>query len=195
MSWISRILGRSIGQSSEPDSEIAFMVSDYKRLLDKHVRMQFQKAKANSKLVPRKILKHCQRFFFDHLDDIAQKVVATEMRGFHENHGFHDTQSGVYLVVSVMPWTTEEAIQKLSEISSEKPFGYINMMGNLFFDNWPAADLTHFFHVLLCLGGNKFQMHTAMGDYGGFPKARRKFTAFPVELLNEEERRIIGLRQ
>ena len=92
-----------------------------------------------------------------------------------------------------MPWTTEEAVLKLSEMSDERPFGYVAMMTNIFFNNWPSPDLTHFFHALLCLGGNTFQMHTAMGDYGGFPKAPRDFTVFPVELLNNEERHMTGL--
>jgi hypothetical protein len=67
------------------------------------------------------------------------------------------------------------------------------MMSKTFINNWPSPDLTHFFHVLLCLGGSTFQMHTAMGDYGGSPKAPRDFTVLPVDLLNDQERSMTGL--
>lgn len=193
MSWISKIFRWSEPQPGEGHNELADVLADRKRLLAKHIKIQIDKAKLHSRLVPREFVRDCQRLFADHLDDIAGKVVNSELRGSPQNHGYQDRESGIYMVVSAMPWTTEEAIQKLSEMSDERPFGYTNMMTNIFLNNWPSPDLTHFFHVLLCLGGNRFQMHTAMGDYGGFPKASRDFTVFPVELLNDEERRMTGL--
>ncbi len=193
ISWIMRIFRRSGPPSREGRSELEDVIADRKKLLTKHIKIQIDKAKSHSQLVPREFVRHCARLFADHLDDIAEKVVDSEMRGSPQNHGYQDTESGVYMVITVFPWATEEAVRKLADMSDERPFGYVNMMTNIFINNWPSPELTHFFHVLLCLGGNVLKMHTAMGDYGGFPKAPRDFTVFPVELLNVEERRIAGL--
>jgi hypothetical protein len=193
MNWISKIFRRSEPPSREGNGELADVLAKWKQLLTKHIKIQIDKTKPHSQLVPREFVRRCQQLFADHLDDIAEKVVDFKLRGSPQNHGYQNKKSGVYMVVSVMPWTTEEAVHKLSEMSDERPFGYVIMMVKIFLNNWPSPDLTHFFHVLLCLGGNTFQMHTAMGDYGGFPEAQREFTVYPVELLNDEERRIIGL--
>ena len=193
MSWISKIFRRSASPSGAGNSKLADVIADRKQLLVKHIKIQIDKAKSHSQLVPSEFVRRCQRLFAAHLDEMAEKVANSELAGDLQNHAYQDTKSGLYMVVSVLPWTTEEAVYKLSEMSDEKPFGYVNMMSNIFINNWPSPDLTHFFHVLLCLGGNTFQMHTAMGDYGGFPMAPRDFTVFPVELLNNEERSMTGL--
>lgn len=190
--WISKIFRQS-EYRPKSDSKFADVLADRKQLLIKQIKIQIDKANLYAPLVPREFVRHCKRLFGDHLDDIAEKVVNSELRGSTQNYGYQDTKSGVYMVVSIMPWTTEEAIRKLSEMSDEKPFGYVNMMTKIFINNWPSPELTHFFHILLCLGDNTLYMHTAMGDYGGFPKAPREFTVFPVELLNNEERRMTGL--
>lgn len=193
MGWITKILRRFSARSFEEDGDVHAAVMERSRLLKTHVTIQLQKARDHSPLVPRRFLQDCERLFLRWLDDIAKKTLAAELRQTPENHRYSDTDSGVYMVVSLLSWTTEEAVSRLAQASPEKPFGYVAMMTNLFLNNWPSADLTHFFHVLLCLGGNTFQMHTAMGAYGGFPKAKHEFLVLPVDLLNEEERRMTRL--
>jgi hypothetical protein len=191
--WIRRIFRRPRRDARSGDSPCDDPLAACRRLLLKHVRIQTDKARSNGRLVPRRFVDDCDRVFARHVDDIAARMIASVRQETPQNYGYQDAESGIYMVVSVMPWTTEEAVRKLAEFSSERPFGYVAMMTNLFINNWPSADLAYFFHVLICLGGDLFKMHTAMGDYGGFPKAQREFTVFPVELLNDEERRMVGL--
>lgn len=193
VSWITKIFRRLKPSSRSGRSELDDVIVNRKKLLTKHIKIQTKKAKSHSQLVPRGFVGHCQRLFVDHLDDIAEKVVNSEVRGSPPNHCYKDTKSGVYMVITVLPWTTEEAVRKLAEMSTERPFGYGAMWLKYFINYWPSPELTHFFHVILCLGGDVFHLHTAMGDYGGFPKAPRDFTVLPVELLNADERRIFGL--
>lgn len=193
MNWISKIFHRSPSPSGAGNSNMANVIADRKKLLAKHIEIQIDKAKSHSQLVPAEFVRLCERLFAAHLDDMAEKVARSELCGDLQNHAYRDTKSGIYMVISVLPWTTEEAVCKLSEMSDEKPFGYVNMMSKVFINNWPSPDLTHFFHALLCMGGDTFQMHTAMGDYGGFPTAPRDFTILPVDLLNGEERSMTGL--
>jgi hypothetical protein len=198
MGWISRMFRRSGTYSSEYDeSDSDAAVTNCKHRLKNQMKIQLQKvetgSQVHSQLVPRQFSRKCHQLFLDQLDDIAKKVVASMLSRVAKHHGYQDAESGIFMVLSVLPWTREETIKILAELSSEPPFGYGAMMTNLFVNNWPSADLTHFFHVLLCLEGNCFEIHTAMGDYGGFPEAPRKFAVFPIDLLNQEERRILGL--
>lgn len=186
MNWLSKIL-RSAPPLQKSGSEFSSAVDYQKISLAKQFSIQVDKAKAHSRLVPPEFARSCHSLFSQQLNDIAEKVVTSELRGVLENHHYKDRDSGIYMIVSVLPWTNEEAVQMLLAESTERPLGYVAMLGNLV-KNWPP-DMTYLLHVLLCGDGNKFYMHTAMCDYGG----KRDFIAYPIELLNEDERKMTGL--
>ena len=179
--------------SHEQDSTLTELITIRKQWLAKHITLQIDKLKQHSPLVPQECVHDCHALFFFHLEDIAEKTVDSEVYKNLQNHGYQDPRSGIYMVVSVLPWTTEEAILKLPELFDDKPFGYVAMMTKLFFNNWPAPDLMYFFHVLLCLGSNRIQMHTVIGHYGGSPRTPSDFIVYPVDLLNSKERQMINL--
>lgn len=139
MNWVSKIFRRSASPSGAGNSNMADVIADRKKLLAKHIKIQVDKAKSHSQLVPGEYVRCCRRLFANNLDDMAEKVVRSELCGDLQNHAYRDTKSGVYMVVSVLPWTTEEAVCKLSEMSDEKPFGYVSMMTNIFINNWPKG--------------------------------------------------------
>ncbi|MEZ5987648.1 MAG: hypothetical protein R3F30_00680 [Planctomycetota bacterium] len=192
MGWLAKLFRMAGSEQPGRGRNGSGPIGEFRRLLNKHIGIQMEKAAKHVDLVPPDCVRRSREAFENHLDDIARATHDAGLRATQENHAYQDVGTRVYLVVSVFPWTTEETIEKLRQASTEPPFGYVSMMTKMFINGWPSADLTHFLHVLVCLGEGTFHMHTALGDYGGFPGAPRDFTVFPVDLLNEDERRMIG---
>ena len=187
MRWLCRLLGRIAGKAAGEQINSARLIAKTKRLLRQVMKIQIRKAKANP-IVPRDYRRRCDKLFHEHIDDIAVNAVYSTLRNELANYAYQDTASGIFMVVSVLPWTTKEAIQRLFQASDDKAYGYVTVLTEMFLNAWPSPDLRYYFHIILCVGGGEFQMHTAMGDYGGFPKAKRDFTVLPFDLLNDHER-------
>jgi hypothetical protein len=247
MNWFSKIFRNAHNQSSganvdaiseifrDPDKSVQFFTAAEKARekswLELVAGVRFEMLeKTYRDFVPRQVIENCRRCFFNQLDDIADRVVEQRrelepgwsherrLRGEPENFSYADTRSGIYMVVSIMCCTTQQAVQTLAELSNEKPLGYVHMMKNLFINNWPSPKLLHFLHVLLCLGDPsskqihtvigdrgalpppgpwhpgwlKMMQHTVRGNYGMSPTAPKKFITWPRDLLNEEERQMLG---
>lgn len=176
-----------IGKAEETIDDMGTLIADRKRLLAETVQIQLKKIKKNQGAVPCQVIENCSNLFFSQLDNIVKKIVYNELHSVQQNQVYQDARSGMYMVISFMPWTTEQTIQKLSMSSKEKPLGYVYLLTDLIINKRPSADIVHFFHVLLCFGGKILKVHTVIGDYGGV------FITWPVDLLNSKERQFIGL--
>ena len=164
--------------------------NECRKLFFKHINQQLDKTK--SLQLEEAFIQGVENTLKDNIDDIINKIVDFEPLADNlTNYAYKNFTNGIYMIVTILPWSRSKAIDELSHRSKEEPFGYIDMMNNIFINDWPSKSLTHFFHILICLGNNNFDVHTAMGEYGGSPNAHREFLVLPVELLNEEENKII----
>ncbi len=160
--------------------------------LERQVDRQIKKAKRHDN-VPPAVLRGVRATFMRNIDHIAKRVVDCELEEIRRNYAYQDYENRIFLVVSMMPWTAPETVIKLTEMSSEEPFGYINLMAKAVMDDWPLNQADYYFHAVLCISPGNLEMHTALGDYSGDSKAPREITILPTDLLNTDERRMTGL--
>jgi hypothetical protein len=103
---------------------------------------------------------------------------------------FHTDINPVYLVASIFPCMEASAIRWLQNHYSQPPFGYMNLVTEVF-NNWPSQTLNYLFNPILCMDlqvGNVV-LHTGMIHFGEGLRTRKDFCILPVQLLTDEERR------
>ncbi len=99
----------------------------------------------------------------------------------------------MFLVLSPMPWTKQDAIEQLSVGSSEPPYGYIDSQIKLI-SNRESPALKNFLQILVCFGGGMFDMHVCMARLNTESVSDGyEFILYPTELLNSEEQALVGL--
>lgn len=173
--------------SNSPERTAVF--EPQKKLLVDHFNIQTEKAELNPS-IPNGLLARCKGIFDDNINDITSKSVDCLFDGDPMHHRYIDERLAMFMIVTTLPWTTEESVLYLKDQSMEPEFGYFSMFATLFLNNWPAANLTHYLHIILSLGGGRFRLHTAIGDYGGSPTAPRDFSLLPFDLLTDKEKKI-----
>ena len=182
MSWLTRLFGKADARDK------------VRRTLQQQIVIQIGKARHAEHLMPSGFLDNCIRVFSAHLDDVVDGLVmpaSSQQQSGVVHRAYPDTGTGIYMLVTLMPWSTSKAVERLAVLSSEKPLGYVRLMTDKFINNWPDDRLHSWCHVCLCVKGGVCAMHTGLGDYGGAPCAPKKFGVFPVELLNATERSLV----
>ena len=106
---------------------------------------------------------------------------------FH--HKFEDFgQTGIYMVATLFPWSTEHVVKELAGPSPEA-VNYTRIWTQLFMNEWPEGH-DAFFHVIFCKDKDDFRIHTSLG---GNPNEGKEKIVLPIELLNPDELRRTGL--
>jgi hypothetical protein len=176
-------------ESSVSENEI---ITRYE-LIKEHTSNLFARASQFTDVIPQDFLNKCIAIFEKNQYGVLENFIECEMGGTAKHFSYQDDGDEIYFVVSPMPWTKDEAVDKLSETSDEPPFGYMNLFSNLI-NNRPSADLTNFMQLLICSGGGMFELHVCLAQMRSKnPQDGYEFTLYPTELLNPEEQSIAGL--
>ncbi len=158
-------------------------------LLREQAGIMLKKAGEHRDIISHDFLRKCRSVFEKNKFNVLENMIECELNFRHQNYAYTDVGDKLYFVVSTMPWTREEAIETFLQNSTEAPYGYINQFTNLINDR-PSRDLTNFFQFLFCLGGGRFELHVCMARMRSeSSKEGFEFTMYPIELLNDEEKR------
>ncbi len=175
------------------NSELAEFVDAKKSSLHEHMSVQMDKAKEMSHVIPEEYVLRCEAVFSKHMEDAAWNILCSKKYSEAQNYRYQDNAEKINMIVTVLPWATNESIEELRKLSDDRLHGYMWLLAKIFLNDWPSSDIKEFFHVVVCQDGDDFQLHVGMGDYGGSPTAPRKFSLVPVDLLNDREREAMGL--
>jgi len=192
------VIGLPDNVLSDSDSNVRKNATDarvkLRSTLEQQIVTQIDKVRHTSHLMPSGFLDNCISLFHSHVDDVVVSLVlpaASQTLSAIVHRAYPDPATGIYMLVSLMPWSTSETVEKLAAQSSEKPLGYVRLMTDNFINNWPDARLHSWCHVCLCVNEEVCAMHTGLGDYGGSSRASKEFCVFPIELLNAFERNLV----
>ena len=167
---------------------VANPFDEKKKHLSRHMETQYPKFSN----VPENIISLFKNAFNNNLDDIVKNILECESNNLDKEIKYMDKENRVYLLVSVFNKTKEEITEYYEDISTETDFAYLNFFANHFLNNWPSHDLKYLMHLIVCnMKNGKFQIHNAVGEYGGSPKAAGEFVVFPVDILAAKERRML----
>ncbi len=176
------------------NSELAEFVDENKITLQEHIRVQIDKAKEMSHVIPTEYVSRCDSVFSNHVEDIVWNILCSKKYSEAQNYRYQDNAEKINMIVTVLPWPTNESIEELRKLSDDRLHGYMWLLAKIFLNDWPSSDIKEFFHIVVCQEADDFQLHVGMGDYGGSPTAPRKFSLVPVDLLNDRERQAMGLK-
>jgi hypothetical protein len=161
--------------------------------LKEHVGIQFARASQHGDVIPASFLSNCKSIFEKNKHRILENIIEGEMSIQPKTYEFTDIQHELYFVVSTFPWSKSEAIEGFLNMSTERPFGYVNLFTQHINDR-PNTGLTNFCHLLVLLGDQRFEIHICLSQMRTMsPKDGFEFTLYPIELLNDEEKRLAGL--
>jgi len=180
-------------ENCKADDELEKFISSHKKQLAKHIEDQYEKARINSHVIPPEYVRRCEITFSHNLEDIAWNVCYSMKYNEAQNYRYHDFDNGINMIITILPWTADDARRFLVEISDDPAVGYIPLMTKLFLNDWPSPELTEFFHVIICYDENMFLLHSAMSEYGGSPTGHRNFTMYPIDLFGNMEKMQTGL--
>lgn len=158
-----------------------------KKHLARHMETQYPKFSN----VPERVISLYKNTFNQNLDDIVKNIMESENTNLDKEFKYLDNENKVYLLVSVFNKTREEVTKYYENISDEADFAYFNFFARHFLNNWPSNNLKYLMHLIVCNAkdGN-FQIHNAVGKYGGSPKAPGEFVVFPIDILAKKEKEL-----
>ncbi|MGQ1784440.1 hypothetical protein [Saccharicrinis sp. GN24d3] len=176
---------RLFGNNKSKDIIEANPFDEKKKHLVGHMETQYPKLTN----VPDEIIERYRKTFDRNLDNIVRNITDCELKNNDSDFEYFDEETCVYLFVSVFNKPKEQVTDYYVDISTEPDFAYLNFYANQFLNNWPSTKLRYLMHLIVCNSNDgSFQIHNAVSQYGGSPKARGDFIVFPIDILTENER-------
>jgi hypothetical protein len=171
------------------DNELFEILNDRQKLFFKHMDLQYPKLS----IVPSNVIMAYKYVIADDIERIIKEIMIAESERMDREIKVFNEKFGLYILVSILLKSKDEAVKYYESISDEPGFGYIQFMSEHFYNNWPNSKLNHFLHIIIIRDSKSgiFQIHTAAGDYGGSPRGKRTYMVFPIDIMNQKEKNIV----
>ncbi len=119
--------------------------------------------------------------FAKNLDDIVWNILDCETRQQEKHIKYIDSETKVYLLLSIVNKTKEELAECYDCISTEADMGCFNFYNRHFSNSWPSNDIEYLIHLVVCNSQKSdFKMFNKTDTYSTTPTAPGEFIVFVI---------------